>query len=169
MRAPQTTGDWVFFLALSSLVFAMGVWFFLDPLEPMPEDRSAYAERSGRLEAVLARESGRRRELVKFRIVGDPWVYESRVPRILELSSTWREGQTPLAFHTRQRPAEPGTFGHPRPVYGLVADGVVTRSLAADIQHHNAIVSPWLGLLPLGIGGCGYLVAGLALWRRRAA
>jgi hypothetical protein len=117
----------------------------------------------------LARESGRRLSLVKFRLIADPTVYESRAPRIHEVSTGWRDRQTTLRFYTVPESDDPGTLNRPRPTYGLVADGLITRSLEADIQYTNAKVSPWGGVLAMGIGALSYLVAGLVWWRRRAA
>lgn len=169
MRPPETLGEWIFFLVLASMVFAMGVLFFIYPPEPIPEQRSGFVEHSGLLEKVLARESGRRLSLVKFRLINDPTVYESRAPRVHEISTGWRDRQTTLLFYTVPQSEDPGTVNRPRLAYGLVADGLVTRSLEADIQHTNAMVSPWGGVLALGIGALSYLVAGLVWWRRRAA
>jgi hypothetical protein len=170
MRPPQTLGDWIFFLALSSMVFIMGVLFFVYPPQPIPAQRSAYTEHAGTLGTVLARESGRRLSLVKFRLVNDATVYESRAPRIHETSTAWRDQHTTLIFHTlAQQPSNTGTLHNPRTAYGLSVNGLATRSLEADIQHANSVVSPWAGLLPLGIGSFGYLVAGLVWWRRARA
>jgi hypothetical protein len=167
MRPPQTLGDWIFFLALSSMVFAMGVLFFVYPPQPIPTQRGAYTEHAGTLGTVLARESGRRLSLVKFRLVNDATVYESRAPRIHETSTAWRGQHTKLVFFTiAQQPADTGTLRSPRTAYGLSVDGLATRSLEADIQHANTMVSPGAGLLALGMGSLGYLVAGLVWWRR---
>jgi hypothetical protein len=168
MRPPQTLGDWIYFLTLSSLVFSMGVLFFVYPPQPIPTQRSAYTEHAGTLGAVLARESsGRRLSLVKFRLVNDATVYESRARRIHETSTAWRDQQTKLIFFTSaQQPADTGTLNNPRTTYGLSVDGVVTQSLEADIQHAQSMVSPGAAWLALGIGSSGYLVAGLVWWRR---
>lgn len=167
MRPPQTTGDWIFFLGLSSLVFAMGVLFFVFPPQPLPEQRHRYTEHRGRLDEVVARETGRRLSVVRFRMVQDPVVYENRFPRIDEMSRSWQPGHTRLVFHTVAPPEEPGTPERPRAAYGLAIDGTGTRTLEADIQHRNAAVSPWAGALALAIGSFGFLVAGLTVWRRR--
>jgi hypothetical protein len=169
MRPPKSIGDWIFFLALSSMVFIMGVLFFLYPIQPLSEHRRDYIEQSGVLDTVLAQESGRRLSLIKFRLTRDATVYESRAPRIHEISTTWRDQRTTLLFHTAAKASESGTLNSPLPAYGLLADGVVTRSLEADIHHRNTLVSPLAGWLALGIGSFGYLVAGLAWWRRAQA
>lgn len=169
MRQPQTLGEWIFFLAVASMLNALGVLFFLYPPEPIPVDRSSYIEHSGLLEEVVARESGRRHSLVRFRIISDPVVYESRFPRIDEVSAAWRRRQTTMRFFTLEASTAIGNARDARPAYGLVADGFETRSLDADIRHTNSRVSPWAGLIPLGVGSFCYFVAGLVWWRRRAA
>jgi hypothetical protein len=166
MRPPQTPGDWIFFLTLSSLVFTMGVLFFAYPPETLPEQRGEYIEHSGVLDEVLTRESGRRLSLIKFRIQDDARVYESRAPDIHEMSTAWRNHQTALRFYTQRRAPNSGTLHSPQMAYGLMADGLATRSLEADIHHANTRISPWAGVLALGIGSFGYLVAGLVWWRR---
>lgn len=169
MRPPQTLAERLVFLAGATAIFGLGVLFFLQPPEPIPEDPDSYRRHEGLLEEVLARESGRRHALIRFRIIKDPAVYESRAARIDELSGQWANRRTTLVFYTVPDAKEPGTPGRPRTVYGLAADGRVTRTLESDILHTNALVSPWPGVLALGIGSFCYLVAGLAWWRRRAA
>lgn len=168
MRQPRTLGEWIFFLALASMLVALGVLFFLYPPQPIPEQRSSYIEHSGLLEAVVARQSGRRLSLVRFRIINDPTVYECRFPRIHEISVGWRNRETTMRFFTLSGSSAAGSERDAQPVYGLVAGGISTRSLEADIRHTNSLVSPWAGVVPLGVGGFGFLVAGL-VWRRRSA
>jgi hypothetical protein len=166
MRAPQTIGDWIFFLTLSSMVFIMGVLFFVYPPEAIPEQRRDYTEHSGVLDEVLTRESGRRLSLIKFRLSDDARIYENRSPGIHEISATWQNQRTALRFYTPRVPSNSGSLNSPQMAYGLMADGLATRSLEADIHHANTRISPWAGVLPLGIGSFGYLVAGLVWWRR---
>lgn len=169
MRQPRTLGEWIFFLAVASMLVALGVLFFLYPPEPIPEQRSCYTEHSGLLEAVVAREYGRRLSLVRFRIINDPTVFESRFPRIHETSVGWRDRQTTMRFFTLNGSCAAGSTRGAQTVYGLVAGGMSTRSLEADIRHTNSRVSPWAGVIPLGVGVFCYLVAGLVWWRRRGA
>lgn len=58
--------------------------------------------------------------------------------------------------------------GTPVPVYGMVADGVVTRALEVDVEHANALASHWPGRAAAVLGGLGGVVAAPG-WRRSRA
>lgn len=166
MQAPRTRGDWIFFLVISTLVLVMGALMLAFPTAPLPTERSGFVRHAGVLETVVERSSGRRSSAVVFRLVGDPALYENRTPRIHEISSSWRDRQTPMVFFSVPDPPDARRAPHRRAVYGLTADGLTVRSLAADIQFVNAGISPVGGWMALTIGLLGYVVAGLS-WRKR--
>lgn len=161
----RTRGDLIYFLVLCTLVAVMGVLLLVFPPVPLPADPSAYEQRAGALEAVTQRHAGYRSAWVRFRIANDPTIYESRAPGILESASAWVEQQTALSFFVPRSPAGSDRRGGPQTVYGLLAGGVQTRTLAADIAYVNAGATRWSAGLALGIGVVGYLAAFFA-WRR---
>ncbi|MEK8029668.1 hypothetical protein AACH06_02450 [Ideonella sp. DXS29W] len=169
MRPPRTIGDWIFFLLLSTLMVAMSVLFVLFPLEPLPTDPDRYALKQGRVEDIVSREHGRRRSAVRFRIIGDPLVYENRFTAIHQSSEAWRLRSTHLAFHVPKDGDHLGGSTDPVPAYALVVDDRPTRSLADEIHQLNNVTSPWALWMPLGLGLAGYAVAALTWWRRRQA
>ncbi|WP_439537446.1 hypothetical protein [Methyloversatilis sp.] len=161
----QTRGDLIYYLVLCTLVTTMGVLFLVFPPVPLPADPAAYEQRAGALEAITQRHAGHKSAWVRFRMATDPTIYESRAPRILESAQTWVERQTALSFFVPRMPAGSDRRDDPQTVYGLVAGGVQTRTLAADIAYVNAGATRWGVGLALGIGIVGYLAAFFA-WRR---
>lgn len=166
MQPPRTRGDWIFFLAIWTIVLVMGVLMLAFPRSPLPTDRSGFVRHIGLLETVVERHSGRRSSAVAFRLVGDSALYESRAPRIHEVALGWRDGHTRMVFFSVPDPAEGGRPPRRREVYGLSADGLAVRTLEADIQFVNAGISPVGGWMALTIGLLGYGVAAIS-WRKR--
>jgi len=161
----RTRGDLIYFLVLCTLVTVMGVLLLAFPPVPLPADPAAYEQRAGALQAITQRHAGYKSAWVRFRIANDPTIYESRAPRILESALTWVERQTAVSFFVPRMPAGSDSRDDPQTVYGLVAGGVQTRTLEADIAYGSAGATRWGAGLALGIGVIGYLVAFFA-WRR---
>jgi hypothetical protein len=161
----RTRGDLIYFLVLCTLVTVMGVLLLAFPPVPLPADPAAYEQRAGALQAITQRHAGYKSAWVRFRIANDATIYESRAPRILESASAWVEQRTAVSFFVPRRPAGSDNRDGPQTVYGLLAEGVQTRTLEADIAFVNAGATRWGAGLALGIGVIGYLVAFFA-WRR---
>jgi hypothetical protein len=160
----RTRGDLIYFLVLCTRVAVMGLLLLVFPPVPLPADPPAYEQRAGALESITQRHAGYKSAWVRFRIANDPTIYESRAPGILESASAWVEQRTAVSFFVPRRPAGSDNRDGPQTVYGWLAGGVQTRTLAADIAYVNAGATRWGAGLALGIGVCGYLAAFFA-WR----
>jgi hypothetical protein len=164
----DSRSDWIVYLLMFTLVTAMGIAFLVFPAEPLPTQPEAYAHKAGVLDVVIARSSLRRGAWAQFQLVGDPVVYESRAFHINESAAGWQPQKTALSFHVVRESERSGTRSDPEIAYGLVADGVATGSLAAEIERLNA-ASDRAGMFALAIGLLGFAAALLAWLRRRGS
>ena len=161
----QTRSDFLFMALLSSVVLAMGVLLLALPPRSVPTEPAAYLAISGRLSTIVDR-GGRRVPGIVFTLDGDGRRFESDSIGYRDVAERWQPGRTRLDFLVERDGPQLGDVRAPISVFGLVADGVAHRTLAADIEARNARADSWAGLLAVAIGTGGLLVAALA-WRRR--
>lgn len=161
----QTTGDLMFFLVLCTAIFALGVAMLVSPLPPLPVDSAAYDRVSGTLASFEQRRS-RRDHRLEFTLQSDPRRFESRFVLFDSVATVWQSGVTPVSFYVLRPPADAGVPKLPVEVFALADDRRVHGRLQTEVAHTNQRVAPWAPVLPLAIGGLGFVVAGVA-WRRR--
>lgn len=163
----RTRGDVYFFLALSALIFAMGLVFWLSPLPPLPREAGAYVPVEGTLDKVTAGSWRRADPWVAFRLQGVSCTYEYKAPGMPDAADAWMPGVSHLSFHVLSTDLPACRDGPPVRVYGLTVGMQVWTQRSDDIERLDPVRNSWFNLFPLGLGLAGGVVGVLTLRRMR--